>query len=184
MKPIFTIHEGEFLVGDLITRRFGKRLDVWVPAKDSGVDLLVTDKQRKKPPVGLQVKFSRSYKFLPELAGHVRATSWFRLDPTKIKTSQADVWVFVIITLKHEQHFVLIPTRDLAKRIPKGVGKRWDLYLWVYPSHKCYNMRGARKQDRLAALEAGVPDKARDFTKWLESWDLLESGKLPTGAKA
>ena len=34
MKPLFTIHEGEFLVGDYINRKLAKRFDVWVPTKD------------------------------------------------------------------------------------------------------------------------------------------------------
>jgi hypothetical protein len=175
MKPIFTIHEGEFLVGDHINRALGKRFDVWVPTKDTGVDLLVTSKKRKRPPVGLQVKFSRSYKFLPELVGKVQATSWFRLDPTKIRTSPADLWVFVIITLKHQQHYVVIPTGELAKRIPDGVGKRWDLYLWVYPGKKCYNVRDLKNIERITALKHGVEDKSRDFTPWLENWKLLDA---------
>ncbi|MBK8205298.1 MAG: hypothetical protein IPK87_00765 [Planctomycetes bacterium] len=176
MKPIFTIHEGEFLVGEHINRdkHLAKRFNVWVPTKDSGVDLLVTRKKRDGRPVGLQVKFSRSYWFIKELAGKVQATSWFRLDPAKIRNSTADLWVFVIITLKHKQHFVVIPTRELAKRIPKKCGKRWDLYLWVYPGKKCYNMRDVCNEDRVAALDCGVKDRARDFTRWLENWDLLQ----------
>lgn len=115
------------------------------------MDLLVTRKKRDGRPVGLQVKFSRNYWFIKELAGKVQATSWFRLDPAKIRNSTADLWVFVIITLKHKQHFVVIPTRELAKRIPKKCGKRWDLYLWVYPGKKCYNMRDVCNEDRVAA---------------------------------
>ena len=45
MKPICTIHEGKFLIGDYINRRFGRKLNVWVPTKDSGVDLLITRKR-------------------------------------------------------------------------------------------------------------------------------------------
>jgi 3D (Asp-Asp-Asp) domain-containing protein len=40
MKPLFTIHEGEFLVGDHINRKLGNKFDVWVPTKDSGVEFL------------------------------------------------------------------------------------------------------------------------------------------------
>ena len=53
MKPIFTIHEGEFLAGDHINRKLGHKYDVWVPTKDSGVDLLVTRNRRKGKAVGL-----------------------------------------------------------------------------------------------------------------------------------
>ncbi len=47
MKPLFTVHEGEFLVGDYINRKFRRKYDVWVPTKDIGIDLLVTRKQRR-----------------------------------------------------------------------------------------------------------------------------------------
>jgi hypothetical protein len=38
MKSLFTIHAGEFLVSEAIERKFPK-VNVWVPAKDTGVDL-------------------------------------------------------------------------------------------------------------------------------------------------
>ena len=61
MRPLFTVHAGEFLVGQHIERKF-KRTNVWVPTKDVGVDLLVTNATSTKA-VSLQVKFSRD--FLP-----------------------------------------------------------------------------------------------------------------------
>jgi hypothetical protein len=68
MKPLFTIHEGEFLVGDYINRKLGRKFDVWVPSKDSGVDLLVTRKRHEGKPVRLQVKFSRSFDIREDFA--------------------------------------------------------------------------------------------------------------------
>jgi len=47
VKPLFTIHAGEFVVGDYVERTF-RRVNVWVPAKDTGVDLLVSDRRDKK----------------------------------------------------------------------------------------------------------------------------------------
>ena len=120
MKPIFTVHEGEFLVGDHINRKLGRKYDVWVPTKDTGVDLLVTRKRRSGRAVGLQVKFSRSFSIPEELARHLIATSWFTLEPKKIRNSQADLWVFVIMTLKHDQHFVVHVAVALA---PVAVGQ-------------------------------------------------------------
>lgn len=49
MKPLFTIHEGEFLVGEYISRKLKDLHEVWVPVKDKGVDLLITHKQRRCP---------------------------------------------------------------------------------------------------------------------------------------
>jgi len=65
MKPLFTIHAGKFLVGEAIERRF-PTVNVWVPAKDTGVDLLVSDASNQRA-VSLQVKFSRDY-----LATHMK----------------------------------------------------------------------------------------------------------------
>lgn len=173
MKPLFTIHEGEFLAGDHINRQLGHKFDVWVPTKDSGVDLLVTRKRRQGKAVGLQVKFSRGFGIREELARHVIATSWFTLDPKKIRQSQADLWVFVILTLKHEEHYVVMPTRELRKRIPRGSRKMWNLYLWVYEDGSCYQVRDLGNEDRLDTVHRGVRDRRRDFSRWLGHWDLL-----------
>ena len=61
MRPLFTVHAGEFLVGQHIEKEF-KDKSVWVPTKDKGIDLLVTNSGNTKA-VTLQVKFSRD--FLP-----------------------------------------------------------------------------------------------------------------------
>ena len=39
MKSLFTVHAGEYLVGSHIERNF-KRVNVWLPAKDTGVEQL------------------------------------------------------------------------------------------------------------------------------------------------
>jgi len=174
MKPLFTIHEGEFLVGDYISRKLGNKYDVWVPTKDSGVDLLVTRKRRAGTPVALQVKFSRSFDLEADMVPHLIANSWFKIDPKKVRASPADLWVFVILTLRHEYHFVVVPTRELRKRIPRGSGKIWNVYLWVLGSGKCYQVRGLSSIERSAILSDGVRDRSRDFTKWLENWNLLD----------
>jgi len=174
MKPLFTIHEGEFLVGDYINRQLGKKFDVWVPTKDRGIDLLVTRKSIQGKAAGLQVKFSRSFDIRAELASHVIATSWFTLDPKKILQSEADLWVFVILTLRHEEHFVVIPTRELRKRIPRSKRLKWNLYLWVYKDGSCYEVRSLGKEERLYTVHSGVRDSQMDYSEWLEQWSLLD----------
>jgi hypothetical protein len=59
MRPLFTVHAGEFLAGEYIERHF-RNTNVWVPTKDTGTDLLVTDK-KNQATVSLQVKFSRDF---------------------------------------------------------------------------------------------------------------------------
>ena len=62
MRPIFTIHAGEYLVANYIEQHYGKAqgVRVGVPSKDDGIDLLVTSKDCKRA-VTLQDKFSKSY---------------------------------------------------------------------------------------------------------------------------
>ncbi len=174
MKPLFTIDGGEFLVGDHINRRLGHRFEVWVPTKDSGVDLLVTRKRRDGKNVGLQVKFSRGFSIREDMAHRLIATSWFTLEPRKIRKSPADLWVFVILTLKHQQHFVVIPTRELEKRIPRHSGRKWNIYLWVYKNRVCFQVRDLVKKERLETIDLGVRDRRHDFSEWLENWKLLD----------
>jgi len=59
MKPIFSIHAGEYLVGTHIEENY-KNFNVWLPSKDTGVDLLVTDQANSKT-ASLQVKFSKDF---------------------------------------------------------------------------------------------------------------------------
>ena len=49
MRPIFTIHAGEYLVANYIEQHYGKAqgVRVGVPSKDDGIDLLVTSKDCK-----------------------------------------------------------------------------------------------------------------------------------------
>ena len=50
MRPIFTIDAGEYLAATEIQKTF-RDLQVWIPSKDTGIDLLVTDaRQNRRPP--------------------------------------------------------------------------------------------------------------------------------------
>lgn len=90
MKPLFTIHAGEFLVGEFIQQNFS-RTSLWIPAEDSGVDLLVSD---LKPP---ENGFASS-EVLTRLPRHAyasfsKASSCLRLvvsGSSKISASPAD----------------------------------------------------------------------------------------------
>jgi hypothetical protein len=177
MKPLFTIHEGEFLVGDHINRKLGKKYDVWVPTKDSGIDLLVTRKDRRGRAVGLQVKFSRSFPIREEFSRHLLATSWFTLDPKKVRESRADLWVFVILTLRHEAHFIVISTNELRERSPRGTRGKWNLYLWVFDDRTCYQVRDLSHEERLDVMRRGIDDAHLDYSEWLDRWELL--GETP-----
>ncbi len=52
MQSLFTIHAGEYLVGLHIEQHLrdpnGDKVNVWVPFKDTGIDLPVTNKTNKR----------------------------------------------------------------------------------------------------------------------------------------
>ena len=62
MRTIFTLHAGEYITADYIERNVsdskGKKSNVWVPGKDSGIDILVTNNDNSKC-CSLQVKYSK-----------------------------------------------------------------------------------------------------------------------------
>jgi len=63
MRPFFTVHAGEYLVGSEIERQF-KQVNVWVPSRDTGIDLLMSNRKNRRT-VSVQVKFSKD--FLPHM---------------------------------------------------------------------------------------------------------------------
>ena len=58
MKILFTLHAGEVVAGRHIEHKY-KNVEVWVPTNDTGIDLLVTGKNKKS--LSLQVKYSKAF---------------------------------------------------------------------------------------------------------------------------
>ena len=174
MRPLFTVRAGEFLAGDYIGRKF-RHVDVWVPAKDRGIDLLVTDSGCKKA-VSLQVKFSRDFLVSDRLAKfqkQLRACGWWSLRRSKIDASPADYWVFVLAGFaKRPTDFVIIRRLELLKRLDAihGQGERTDMYLWVTKKGKCWETRGLNTADQWAVARGTFSDRARNFTAFLNNW--------------
>jgi hypothetical protein len=178
MKPIFTIHAGEYLVGSYIENTF-KNCNVWVPSKDSGIDLLVTDKKNKKT-ISLQVKFSRDF-----LVSHMeeyfqrglRSCSWWTLNRDKISKSPADFWIFVLHTFnQRNMHYVIIEPKELLKKMTKihGNNKTIQSYLWVTSKNKCFETRGLKKEEQILIANHRYKSITRDFTKYLNCWSPLK----------
>jgi len=82
--------------------------------------------------------------------------------------------VFVVMTLQHELYFVLIPTSELRRRIPRGRRSKWNLYLWAYANGACYQVRDLNLEERLNAVHRGVLDPYHDFSKYFDAWQLLD----------
>ena len=63
MKSLFTVHAGEYLTGAYIEEKLSNKehsYNVWVPGRDTGIDLLVTNSDNTKM-CSLQVKYSKDY---------------------------------------------------------------------------------------------------------------------------
>jgi hypothetical protein len=181
VTPLFTIHAGECLVGNYIERHFRNRMNVWIPSKDTGIDLLVSDR-RNRHTASLQVKFGKD--FLPEMAadlqGLLRVYSWFTINTDKLRTSQADFWVFVLSGFKRRSpDFVVVPTTELQSRLGQihGLKKnKIQSYLCVAESNQCWEARDLtdrKKDERLIAAGKYEENPHRDFTKFLndDGWN-------------
>jgi len=185
MTPLFTVHAGEYIVGEKIEKEF-KGLNVWVPSKDTGIDLLITNKNNKKT-VSLQVKLSRVYMH-PEASTDFErslvANGWLYLDHDKLDKSPADYWVFVLIPNERsaKPKFIVIPPKVLLKRLVSihGESKKYHFYPWVAKSEDvrevALNGRGLRKKDKEELVESSFKqlDKNRDLSEFLENWSALK----------
>jgi hypothetical protein len=178
MKPLFTIHGGEYLVGSHIERHF-KRVNVWLPSRDTGVDLLITDGQARNR-VSLQVKFSKDFLVThmgPVFQKQLRACGWWTINPVKLRNSPADFWIFVLLGFgRRTTDYVVIPRRELSRRLRSihGSPKIIQCYLWVTEQDCCWEARGLHREDQLEITQGKFRQKHRDFTKWLNNWTPVE----------
>src|SRR5450830_1590543 len=153
MKPLFTIHAGEYLVGSHIEQQF-PHLNVWVPSRDTGVDLLVSDRRNRRA-VSLQVKFSKDFLVThmgPVFQKELRACGWWTIDQRKLRTSPADFWVFVLLGFaRRTVDFIIVPPRELWRRLRSihGSQKMIQSYLWVTEGRQCWETRGLQRKDQL-----------------------------------
>jgi hypothetical protein len=163
MKPLFTLHAGEFLVDTEIETKF-RRVNVWIPAKDTGIDLLVTNRDNSSA-VSLQVKFSRDYNdaYVRDVAlrDGVRVGGWWTPTRQQIESSRADYWVFVLygFTNRRTKDFIIVKPSDLLNRLRAihGTQQKFHCYFWVTEKGLCWETRGLKKEDKLkVALAANT----------------------------
>jgi hypothetical protein len=178
MKPLFTIHAGEYLTAEHIEREY-PHLHVWVPTRDVGIDLLVTNPRTRKQ-LSLQVKYSRDFRVTHVAAGlqpKLRACGWWTLHAEKIAQSPADYWVMVLYGLARGSidYIVIKPSELLARlRGIHGDLERLQTYLWTTEGGRCWETRGLKKQDHQAVADASFHEASRDFTPFLENWACLK----------
>jgi hypothetical protein len=179
MRPLFTIHAGEFVVGDYIEQTF-RRVNLWVPSRDTGTDLLVTDSKNERT-ISLQVKFSRDF-----LATHMpsifqkplRACGWWSLKRQKIVESTANYWVFVLAGFERRStDFVVIKPSDLLARLDRIHGKTKSIqsYLWITETNRCWEARGLKQPEKLAIAQGHYSNDLRDFSDCLNDWSAIEA---------
>ena len=180
MRPLFTIHAGEYVVGDYIEQTFPD-LDVWVPVKDRGIDLLVTGNSNL-PPISLQVKLSRDYKALEAATPFqkaIRAAGWLTIDDQKLANSKADLWVIVLVSNERmlKPQFVTIPPKDLHRKllVVHGKCKRYQFYPWITKDGLCLDGRGLMSAHKDQLVKGTIVLGERDLTPYLGQWKALEN---------
>jgi len=179
MKPIFTVHAGEYLAGSHIEENF-KNCRVWIPSKDTGIDLLVTNRNNTKA-LSLQVKFSKDFA-QTHMADFYKdkliVSTWFKFSAAKIKASEADYWLFVFRPFaEYIASFMLIKPVDLLQRISAIHGKKdkYDLYFTLTKQKRCYETRGLKELQRREIVSTPAGECKRDFTEYLDDWSPIEA---------
>jgi hypothetical protein len=178
MQPLFTIHAGEYLVGSYIERQF-KNYNVWVPAKDTGIDLLVTNSKNDKA-VSLQVKYSKDWVATHMKSGfnnRFRAWGWWTLNKKKIQKSTADLWVFVMQSFAEKSiECVILPPKKLLEILESLHGQKrlYQSYMWVRDDNTCWETRGLSKEAKFALVDHDCEQMERNLTVYLNNWSQMK----------
>jgi hypothetical protein len=174
MRPIFTVHAGEYLVASEIERMFPTHR-VWIPSKDNGIDLLVTD-GRCKNTTSLQVKFSKDHLASGKEARateEISSGGWWTFDRAKLAKSPAEFWVLVLSELNSRKHnYLVLPPTELEHRYAAIAPdtKIIQSYFWVTRGGRCWETRGLRSEYLHAICTNTFEDQSRDFTSFLNRW--------------
>jgi predicted nucleotidyltransferase len=182
MQPIFTIHAGEYLVGSHLEQNIrdkaGNKINVWIPSKDTGIDLLVTSHDNTKM-ASIQVKFSKDFLVThgrPEYQNKLVSCGWWTLNRDKIQKSPADYWIFVLHTFNQKNmQYVIIQPKELKQRLDAlhPNVKSLQTYLWVTTDKNCWETRGLKKKDTDLIVTGNYNEKdnaTRNFTEHLNNW--------------
>jgi hypothetical protein len=191
MHLLFSLHAGEYLVGSYLEKHYPK-LQIWIPAKDTGVDLLLTDQTGRRSR-SLQVKFSKDFlatHMAPAFRKSLRACGWWTFNREKLKKSRADLWVLVLQGFSAQStDFVVIPPKDLLGRLDEMHGQAATIqsYVWVSSKDACWETRGLHKEAQLAVAAGTYKDETRRLTSYLNNWapvERLARGRSLRGPRA
>jgi hypothetical protein len=176
MKPIFTVHAGEYLAGSALEELF-PALRVWMPTRDSGVDLLVTDDRGQKA-LSLQVKFSKDFlgnNVRAVISKNIKSGGWWTFKRDKIAESPADYWVLVLYQFQQRSHDFIIISPTQLLRMYNSLGRSKDViqsYVWVTQAKpaRCWETRGLKKADEDSIADDSYSNRIRELTKYLNNW--------------
>lgn len=182
MRPLFTVHAGEFIVGEHIEKNYSKKLNLWIPSKDTGVDLLVTNPNNTQS-VSLQVKLSRDYS--PEEARNsfeemFLACGWLTLKRNKIQDSKANYWVICLIShhRRISPQYLIIKPKDLLNKLTDVHGEldSYHFYPWVTSGNTpiALDGRGFPKEHRSSLQSGSIHLGSREYTDYLNNWSPLD----------
>ncbi len=177
MRPIFTIHAGEYLVATKIEESF-PLARVWVPSKDDGIDLLVTNRECSRS-VTLQVKFSKDYLgsgVTPEIAAGIKSGGWWTFTRSKIANSPASYWVLVTYSF-HSRDFdflIIKPSELVTVYDSLGSAERINSYVWVTKSGQCWETRGLNGEQQGLVAKGCFTGESRNLTKHLNDWSSIK----------
>jgi hypothetical protein len=182
MKILFSIHAGEYLVGQHIEDNH-KSLRVWVPSKDTGVDLMLSNANATRT-ASIQVKFSKDYTSASSMEpfqqeGSLSKTfGWFKISRKALQESPAQWWILVLLGFNASPNFVIIRPRDLLQRLDTLFGPRdtFQSYVWLtkpggrWKADKCWEVRDLNQEDRLRIVAGTYENASRDLSSYLV-WD-------------
>jgi hypothetical protein len=170
----YQTHFAEDIVKDEIHKVFKNRFNVYIPTKDNGIDILLTDKENKKN-VTIQVKWSKNHH--PDYENQNDCFGWFTFKKNKLEKSIADFWVIVVpqsFTKKFK--FVVVKPSELI-----SMYKKFNIYDDVVNSYldisgnKVFESRGLSKIERKDQINSkNNTNNPREFVDVLNNWARIE----------
>jgi hypothetical protein len=179
MKPLFTIHGGEYLFANEVEAKFPK-LRIWLPGKDIGLDFLLTDEKCLKP-LTIQVKYSRDFnwsKGAADIKEHIKSTGWYSINRKKLTNSTADYWVLLNYDgFRRATDFLFIKPADLLNKfnLLKRKGTTIQSYITITDTRKAFDIRDLGKKEQPKVLDGSLDGGVRDFTPYLNKWDIIKT---------
>jgi hypothetical protein len=168
VRNLWSLEPGECIVAEEILERL-KDCEVYFPAHDVGVDLLVVKGEKH---VGIQVKESRYYVNRRWRRGHV-GYSWHSIKKAKFLKRKADFYIFLTylpVVGEHkisrfENKFLIVPSAELERRMTvKDSGKN-QIYSF------CFHFEDGKVWDERVTVPH---NELTTYDEFVDAWHLIE----------